>query len=190
VKSGKPFAENQVCVLRRKGLSLFTHLVDTSSDKLLVKEIIFDELLSLVASEYNTPYLHLSPKFWAAYSEVKDYKPSSKKGFKPKSLEAKSHENLKCALKVLNNNDDKLMEFIKELIRDIEKYKTLSDRTLGRLARNPLALHSTEAQKKTFVEEVQWIRNSLGDDYLARILKRIEHQKDEVVIAVENIAKE
>jgi len=27
----------------------------------------------------------------------------------------------------------------------------------------------------------------LGEDYLDRILKRIEHQKNEVVIAVENI---
>jgi len=188
VKSGKPFTENQVCVLRRKGLSLFTHLVlDSQADKLEVNEITFEELLTFVTCDFNTPHIMLSPKFWTAYDEVKEFKPAYKKGFSPKSLEAKAHENLKCALKVLNHNDDNLMNFLKVLVTDIEKYKTLSDRTLGRLARNPITTQSNEATKKTFTDEVLWIRNSLGADYLERILKRIEHQKNEVVIAVENM---
>lgn len=78
------------------------------------------------------------------------------------------------------------MTFIKVLITDVEKYKTLSDRTLGRIGRNTMSIKATDAQKKTFTEEICWIKNSLGADYLDRILKRIEHQKNEVVIAVEN----
>ncbi len=69
------------------------------------------------------------------------------------------------------------MAFIKMLITDIEKYKTLSDRTLGRIGRNPLSVKATDAEKKIFVDEVNLIKNSLGADYLDRILKRIEHQK-------------
>jgi hypothetical protein len=130
--------------------------------------------------------LPLSAAFWPAYNLVKEVKPIHTKGLKPKSLEAKAHENLKCALKVLNHNNDSLMEFLKMLIEDVEKYKTLSDRTLGRLARNPLSTKATDAQKKSFADEVLWIRNSLGADYLTRILKRVEHQKEEIVIAVEN----
>jgi hypothetical protein len=57
---------------------------------------------------------------------------------------------------------------------------------LGRIGRNPLSVKATETEKKTFMEEINWIKNSLGADYLDRILKRIEHQKNEVVIAVEN----
>ena len=187
IKSGKPFSENQVCVLRRKGLSLFTHLVNTQTEKLEVKEITFEELLELVVCSYETPFMSLSPFFWPAYNEVKEFKTANKKGFAPKSLEAKAHENLKCALRILDAKNDAVMSFIKVLITDIEKYKTLSDRTLGRLGRNPLTTKATEAQKKTFSEELQLIKNSLGADYLDRILKRIEHQKNEVVIAVENI---
>ncbi len=188
VKSAKPFAENQVCVVRRKGLSLFTHLInDTHADKLEVTEITFEELLNLVECEFDTPQLMLSPKFWSAYNEVKDFKTASKKGLPPKSLEARAHENLKCALKVFNYSDEVLIKFVKDLITDIEKYKTLSDRTLGRLARNPLTIKSNETEIKNFKEEVLWIKHSLGADYLERILKRIEHQKNEVVIAVENI---
>jgi superfamily II DNA or RNA helicase len=188
VKSAKQYSENQVCVLRRKGLSLFTHFIpDISADKLEVKEITFEEFLNLVECKFDEPQLMLSPKFWVSYNEVKDFKTANKRGFNsPKSLEAKAHENLKCSLKIFNHSDDALINFVMVLITDIEKYKTLSDRTLGRLARNKLTNKSIEAEIKTFKEEVLWIKNSLGADYLDRILKRIEHQKNEVVIAVEN----
>lgn len=188
VKSGKQFSQNQVCVLRKKGLGLFTHLIsDTNADKLEVREITFEEFLHLVESEFDTPQLMLSPKFWKAYNEIKDFKTGSKKALPAKSLEAKSFENLKCSLKLLNHADDDLINFIKVLITDIDKYKTLSDRTLGRLARNPLNIKSPESEIKTFKNEVLWIKHSLGADYLDRILKRIENQKNEVVIAVENM---
>ena len=188
IKSGKAFTANQVCVLRRKGLSLFTHMVETEAEKMEVKEITFEEMLELVRCEFETPYITLSANFWPAYNSVKDFKSTTKKGFSPKSLEAKAHENLKCALKILDAKNDGLMTFVKVLITDIEKYKTLSDRTLGRIGRNPLSIKATDAEKKTFVEEINWIKNSLGADYLDRVLKRIEHQKNEVVIAVENTA--
>jgi len=192
VKSAKPYSDNQVCVLRRKGLSLFTHFIaDTNADKLEVNEITFEDFLGLVECEFDTPQLMLSPIFWVAYNEVKDFKSANKRGFSsPKSLEAKAHENLKCSLKILNHTDDALVNFIKVLITDIDKYKTLSDRTLGRLARNPLTIKSSESEIKTFKDEVLWIKHSLGADYLDRILKRIEHQKNEVVIAVENMKQQ
>jgi len=185
VKSGKSFSVNQVCVLRRKGLSLFMHVVpNTQAENLEVTEITFEELLEMVACEYDTPYVQLSPKFWPAYNEVKDFKPNKSKKLPPKSLDAKAHENLKCALRVLNPSDHALMDFIKVLIRDVQEYKTLSDRTLGRLSRNILDIHALDKDKKNFTNEVLWIRNSLGANYLERILKRIEHQRNEVVIAL------
>jgi superfamily II DNA or RNA helicase len=187
VKSGKPYNQNQVCVLRRKGLSLFTHFVsDSQAEKLQVEEITFEEFLKLVECDFGTKYIPLSSKFWTSYNEIKEIKTSSKKFSSPKSLEAKAYENLKCALRFLDTKNDDLMNFSKVLITDIEKYKTLADRTLGRLARNELTNKSSEEAKKTFTKEVLWIKNSLGTDYLERILKRIEHQRNEVVIAVEN----
>lgn len=35
-------------------------------------------------------------------------------------------------------------------------------------------------------DEIKWIRNQFGADYLDKILKRVENQKSEVIIAVEN----
>jgi superfamily II DNA or RNA helicase len=188
VKTGKQFSHNQVCVLRRKGLSLFTHLVsDTQMSEPEVEEIIFEQFLESVECVFETPNKQLSDKFWSAYNAIKDLKPiSSKKFSSPKSLEAKAFENLKTGLKILDVKNDYLMNFIKVLITDIEKYKTLSDRTLGRIARSELSLEANEKIKKSFTQEILWIRSNLGADYLERILKRIEHQKNEIVIAVEN----
>ena len=186
VKTGKAFPENQVCVLRRKGLSLFTHIAHTQNENKEITEITFEEMIELVKCEYETPYVALTKNFWPLYNDIKEYKTTTKKGFAPKSLEAKAHENLKCALKILDAKNDDLMSFIKVLITDLEKYKTLSDRTLGRIGRNVLSVSASPLQQKIFVDEVSLIKNSLGADYLDRILKRIEHQKNEIVIAVEN----
>lgn len=186
IKSGKGFDKHQVCVLRRKGLSLFTHVVETVAEKTEVKEITFEEMLGFVKCGFETPYVPLSTIFWLEYNSVKDFRTSTKKGLAPKSLEAKAHENLKCALKIIDAKNDAMMAFLKVLITDIEKYKTLSDRTLGRIGRNPLSIKATDVEKKSFVEEINRIKNSLGADYLERILKRIEHQRNEILIAVEN----
>jgi len=187
VKSGKLYTENQVCVLRKKGLSLFTHVMPVKqSDNTKVKEVTFEEFLSLVECSYDTPFVPLSPHFWPAYNDVRAIKPSTKKFSSHMSLEAKAYENLKCAIKLLDTNNDALMSFIKVLITDIEKYKTLADRTLGKIARLELTTKSSDQTKKLFTDEILRIRTNLGADYLDRILKRIEHQKNEVVIAVEN----
>lgn len=187
VKSGKAYTDNQVCVLRRKGLSLFTHCVlDTHVEKPQVTEIAFEELLSMVECSFDTPYMHLSNKFWPSYNEIKTIKPALKKFSSPTSLEAKAYENLKCAIKTLDTNNDDLMDFIKTLITDIEKYKTLADRTLGRIARLELTTKSSDQTRSLFTSELLRIKTNLGADYLDRILKRIEHQKNEVVIGVEN----
>ena len=104
-----------------------------------------------------------------------------------KELEQSS--NISKYLEAVKKEDTGRIEIYEEDFKsDIEKYKTLSDRTLGRLGRNPLTTKATDAQKKTFTDEVIWIKSNLGADYLDRILKRIEHQKNEVVIAVENVS--
>jgi ribosomal protein S15P/S13E len=73
------------------------------------------------------------------------------------------------------------------LIKDLKKYHTLSVRTLGRLGRKTIDIKSSEKQIKAFTNEINWVRKHFGDDYLDKILKRVDNQKNEVIIAVENI---
>ena len=47
-------------------------------------------------------------------------------------------------------------------------------------------IKSSEKEIKALTNEINWVRNHFGDDYLDRILKREDNQKNEVIIAVEN----
>lgn len=188
VKTGKEYQENQVCVLRKKGLSLFTHISQSSLDgKDEIEEVTFDDFLKSVTCDFDTKHQKLSNLFWPQYEGIKNFKNKPSVGARPKSLEASSIENLKCALKLLSPIEEKAINFIKILIDDIKNYRTLSERSLGRLSRNKINIKSNAQEIKNFVSEVNWIMNSFGFDYLERIKQRIEHQREEVVIAVENI---
>ena len=117
---------------------------------------------------------------------VKEFKPNHRSGRSEIALESKAHENLKIALKIIDPKDSTSIAFIETLIKDIKKYHTLSKRTLGRIGRKQISKAASESVKKDFFDEIKWIRNHLGEDYLDLILKRVEKQELEVIIAVEN----
>jgi superfamily II DNA or RNA helicase len=187
VKSAKAFDKHIVTLLRRKGLGLFSHLVPISERiEPAVEETIFEDLIPYVECPSAEPKLRLSEQFWPAYELAKTYKPQYKTGRSIIALETKAVDALKVGLKLCNPNDTNLLTFIKTLITDIRKYQTLSSRTLGRIGRKNLTLTSTEKANKEFFDEIRWIRNQLGADYLERILDRVKDLKDEVIISVEN----
>ncbi|MGB4847928.1 MAG: helicase-related protein [Saprospiraceae bacterium] len=187
VKSCKIYCENQLNVLRRKGLSLFSLTVQNPSpEQNQVEEISFEALLPLVECTIDEPRQPLSSNFWPAYENTKEFKPQHKSGKSEASLEKKAADNLKTALKLVSPKETTLTEFIKVLITDIRKYHTLPSRTLGRIGRTKITLISIEKERKAFFSEIELIRRNLGNDYLERILKRVENQKNEVIIAVEN----
>lgn len=187
VKTAKAFHENILSVLRKKGLGLFVQLVlNPSKDKNTVEEIPFEELLPYVECEFDEPRLELSPVFWSAYEAVKQHKLTHRASKSEQDLSIKALNNLKVAIKITNPADTLTYEFIKTLISDIKKYHTLSSRTLGRLGRKKLKETSNDSEKNAFFDEIKWIMNQFGHDYLEKILKRIENQESEVIISVEN----
>ena len=191
VKSAKKFKENNLCVLRRKGLSLFSHkATNLQEEKPEIAEITFEELLPLVECVFEEPNLALSPNFWKTYDQIKQFKSKLSRARTANSLETKAEANLKVALKRVNQKEETLVEFMKTLLNDIRNYHTLSDRTLGRLGRVSISQNSSDKELKAFLEQVQWLKNYFGADYLDKILKRIESQKNEVIIAMENIVVE
>lgn len=191
VKSAKAFDENQVNVLRKKGLSLFSQIVKNPNlEKNSVQEIPFDDFIPFIQCEFEEPRLELSKEFWPAYEDVKNYKPQFKNTKSEASLVKKADANLKIALKLVDPKQESLIEFMKVLVKDIRKYHTLSSRTLGRLGRKQLNKKSSTKEQKAFFDEVLWIRNRFGADYLDRILDRVANQQNEVIIAVENRIKE
>jgi len=188
VKTAKAFSNDQLAVLRKKGLSLFAQVInDTSNSPEQVGDITFEELLPLVQCNLSENRLPLSNKFWYSYNYVKSYKPTRRTGRSDIALERKAEENLRVGLKIISAKESNLAEFMKTMIKDVRKYHTLSKRTLGRLGRKELSRNSSEEERLAFFNEVRWILNQLGHDYLDRILVRVKGQRQEVIIAVENV---
>jgi superfamily II DNA/RNA helicase len=187
VKTAKAFDKYQLNVLRKKGLSLFAQIIEKEDDiNSNIKEVTFEELLVNTQCEFEENKLPLSKDFWNNYENIKTFKPNYKTGRSDIALEAKALENLKVYLKVLPGNEENLANFVKMLIKDLKKYHTLSIRTLGRLGRKTIDTKSSEKEIIALTNEINWVRNHFGDDYLDRILKRVDNQKNEVIIAVEN----
>ena len=187
VKTAKAFEKYQLNVLRKKGLSLFAQIIEKEEDaNSSIKEVTFEELLGNTQCEFEENKLPLSKDFWSSYENIKTFKPNYKTGRSDIALESKALENLKVYLKVLAGNEESLANFVKMLIKDLKKYHTLSVRTLGRLGRKSITKDSNEKEIKALTNEINWVRNHFGDDYLDRILKRVDNQKNEVIIAVEN----
>lgn len=188
VKTAKGFLQPEVNVLRKKGLSLFAQqIVNPAQEGNEVKAILMEELLPSVECPFDEPLLTLSSNFWAAYETIKEFKPIQRERRSDIALETKAHNNLKVALKIIDPKEESLRSFIQTLIKDIRNYRTLPQYTLRRLTSEELKPTTSQKDIKKFFDEVSWVRNQLGADYLERILKRVEHQSLEVIISVENI---
>lgn len=202
VKTAKKFSESNLAVLRKKGLSLFAqysmiqsgenrNTLDESPTVVkdeLVKEIPYGNLLPLAECEFDEPKLPLSTEFWPHYNQIKQHKPTVKSGKKKggASLESKAQHNLKVGIKLAAKQNLSVINFMETLLLDLRRYHTLSERTLGRIGRKELNLKSNDKQQKAFFEEIQSLRNTMGVNYLDLLLKRVENQKEETIIAVEN----
>lgn len=185
VKSAKQSEIGELNVLRKKGLSLFSQNLAYKSGT-EIESVLFEDLLQKVACELEEPGLKLSEHFWPSYDAVKAYKPIQKVGRSDIALESKARDNLKVGLKLVDPKRADLQRFMKTLLKDIKKYHTLSKRSLRRLASVKLAKAAPMKVQKVFFDEVSWLLHQLGDDYLDRILERVQHQSTEVIIAVEN----
>ncbi len=187
VKSSKPFIESNLMVLRKKGLSLQTHIVENpTNDRNKVEEVLFEDMLQSVQCAYDTPLLKLSPNFWPAYEDIKKYRPVTSAGRGQQSKEQQALSNLKVGLKFLDPAKSETREFMQTLIKDIRKYYSLSDNTLRSIGTPALTIKATKAQKDEFFSNIERLKNFLGPNYLALILQRTKHLKAEVIIAVEN----
>lgn len=186
VKTAKNFEKYQLNLLRKKGLSLFSQKLENNDDKTEIEEIIFDDFINNISCDYDEKRLNLSDNFWTNYENLKNYKKSHKVVFNDKSLEFKALSNLNVYKKIGDFKEEKLFAFVDTLLLDIKKYHSLSDKTLRRLGSIELTPSSSQKVLKEFREEIVLTRKLLKDDYLEILLKRVEGQSNEIIIAIEN----
>jgi len=183
IKAAKMHLEYSLSALRRKGTSLFAQVMD-SKDVLNIRDIDFEDLLKLVECNIDEPSVKLSSSFWSLYEEIKQYTPKYSAGLKDQSLESKAVTNLKLSLHYLDSTAE-YRDFIQTLITDLRQYHTLSTASIRRIGGN--TLENTQKSIADFLNEIKWLRERLGEDYLQQIVAAVNKQEKEVIITVENI---
>ena len=149
--------------------------------------LLFEEALPLIRCEPETARQSLSPSFWPAYERIKAFREQLLLPRSEQSLLAKADSNLNSALANHAAELKDYLPFIQTLLRDIREFQTLSKYTLRRLTVPEMDKKATKDRLIRFRKELEYLRQSLGDDYLERIEKRVRESRSEIIIAVENI---
>lgn len=184
VKTAKQYKENNVVVLRKKGMALFSIIHQYQKEKPEDKpsEKTFEELIEFVKCKPEELRLPLNSAFWNSYEEIKAFKPKYKSGRSELALENQAIIALKTLLRKKRDDlDQELVSFIDTLLKDIKKYKTLPKYTLRHLK-----LSTKKNSFDILITNIKDLRRRLGDDYLNVILSRIDDIENDVIIAVGN----
>lgn len=184
-KTAKLFDNNNVVVLRKKGMALFSivHQYENEKPDDKPEEKTFEELISFVKCNYDEVRQPLNSSFWNSYEEIKSFKPKYKSGARTElALENKATIGLKSLLKEKRDDlEQGLVAFINTLLNDIRKYKTLPKYTLRKLR-----LPEKKNPYDELIGNIKDLRRRLGDDYLRLILSRTGNVENDVIIAVGN----
>jgi len=183
-KTAKIFEKNNVVMLRKKGMALFSVIHNYEDEKPDNKpsEKTFGEFIDYVKCTPEDERQPLTKAFWKSYEEIKNYNPKYRSGTSEVALESKANIALKSLLKEKRDDlDQELVVFIDTLLTDIKKYKTLSKFTLRRLK-----LGKGKNRYDELIKNIIEIRRKLGSNYLDIILSRNSNIEDDVIIAVGN----
>ena len=183
-KTAKLYEENNVVVLRKKGMALFSIIHEFEKEKPHDKptERTFEELLNFVKCAPDDKRQSLTKTFWKSYEEIKDYKPKYKTTKSEIAIENKAVIALKTLLNEKRDDlDQELISFIDTLLQDIKKYKTLSKFTLRKLT-----LNNRSDKYDELITNIVELKRKLGLDYLNVILSRSSNIDNDVIIAVSN----
>ena len=104
------------------------------------------------------------------------------------SLEVKAINNLQSALKNYMSDLEEYLPFIRDLIKDLRYYHTIPKYSVRRIANLQLKAEKPKELKK-FIREIKLLIHNLGNDYLEIVEQRVKENRDEIIIAVENISK-
>ena len=172
----KKGSENELLVFFTKG-RLYVSGAQTDLDNIQPYHTVFEDVFNKVACSPDEKSLNWNAdKFWQVYQAIKDFKDFRPGTVSEQSLEQKSLNNLDF---LIRNTKEGLMphkDFLRTLKEDILGYATLADYTLRRI------MNLKEYQ----FEELQKLKDELGEDYLIKEKNRLKDQKKEIIIAIEN----
>ena len=148
-----------------------------------VNESSLELVLDKIKCEPEESGLEIDDDFWKMYQSVKESKEKSYLPLSAQSNEKKALTNIDYLLRI--NQNEKLIElkkFIRTLREDIIDFGTLPEYTIRRIAN----LKLNDPELKEAIEEINSIKEELGEDYLDKEKKRFGEQEKEIIIAIKN----
>ncbi|MBN2891933.1 MAG: hypothetical protein JXL97_08710, partial [Bacteroidales bacterium] len=183
-KTAKAHNKKNTVVLRKKGLSLFAIFAEQTEDKIKVEIKSFAELFDNVKCDFDEPKLKLSENFWGKYELIKKHRTKHKARKSEKSFEIQAINSLNSLLKAKRTDlNQQTVSFINSLLKDLKKYKTLSTYTL----RSIILPGKKENAYETLIENINILRDKIGEDYLEKALQKNTKIDDDIIIAVDNV---
>jgi len=189
IKTAKGFDSYNLVVFRRKALGLFIQKsVIDKDENIKVEGLLIDDAIRHIRCSCDEKRLSLSRNFWQHYEKIKEHKDKFPVAKNEISLEVKAMNNLQSALKHYMSELEKYLPFIRDLIKDFRNYHTIPKYSVRRIANLKLDADRPKELKK-FIKELELLISNLGTDYLEIVEKRVKDNRDEIIIAVENINK-
>ena len=159
---------------------------DDKQGNAVVEDLLIDNALKLIECGRDEMKLDLSKDFWRHYEKIKEHRQKFHTAKNEVSLEIKAMNNLKSALKLYKSELESYLPFIRDLIKDLRSYHTISKYSLRRIANIDLCPDKPKELSR-FIKEIEWLKNNLGPDYLDIVKRKVQDNKDEIIIAVENV---
>ena len=190
VKLAKRGDKNELFVFIKRANDLFIAYKDYETEQPDITS--FEEIYEKVRVEdKDEKTLPLSENFWGNYYQIREkrFKKIRKKSGVDTSTKA---FNL---LKTLqgNKNLKPYQEFISNLIEDISEFGTLSEYILSKIVEWKEKYLGKSGEIKDLdglIEEIEGLKNEIGEDFLERAKKYFETVKDTIIIAIENQQRE
>jgi len=189
IKTAKGFDSYNLVVFRRKALGLFIQKSAIDKDENInVEGLLVDDAIRIIRCGCDEKRLCLSNNFWQHYEKIKQHQDKFPVAKNEISLEVKAMNNLQSALKNYMSELEKYLPFIRDLIKDLRNYHTIPKYSVRRIANLELKPEKPKELQK-FIKELEMLISNLGTDYLEIVEKRVKDNRDEIIIAVENISK-
>jgi superfamily II DNA or RNA helicase/HKD family nuclease len=186
IKTAKKANSYNLVVFRKKALGLFIqNAFNDESNNIHTEDISIENALNFIKCEHSEPRLNLSQGFWAYYESVKKHRQKFPVARNEISLEVRAMNNLQSAVRLYKSELDEYLPFIRDLIKDLRDYHTIPKYSLRRIANLEMEQEKPKEVKR-FIEEIEYLRKTLGRDYFDIVVKRVKDNKDEIIIAVEN----
>ena len=189
VKTARAGASDALYLFKRKGLGLFAILVPdlATAEKLRSESVALEDAFLAIRCEHDENRLELSENFWDAYIEAKagmgQFRASqSPGGGDSRSMRVRALSNLETAAARRQGDDSPAVAFLPKLRAAIDRFSSLSDYTLRRLGRLEL---NSDAQVAKFLEQVEVLRQKLGDHYVDELNRMSVTTRSEIIVGVE-----